>query len=78
MKLTSIQKNDIITEVLSKLHKYQATTTKDAEIIIMEMMNEEFDSIYHKIESTWKNPTQTIIRNINKVKIIPLIIYIKI
>ena len=73
MKLTKDQKENVLLSILLELKRVSAKTTKDAEIIIMEMMNEEFDEIYHLIEETWKNPTKALIRAINKIKIVPLI-----
>lgn len=66
MKLTKNQIDNLVEQVIEKIRHYNAKTTKDVEVILCEMFNEEFDHIFSLIESTWKDPYRAIINRICK------------
>jgi hypothetical protein len=66
MKLTKKQIDNLVEQVIEKINHYNAKTTKDVEVILCEMFNEDFDHIYSLIESTWKKPYRAITNRICK------------
>lgn len=66
LKLTKNQIHNIIEDVAAKAKSYKAKTSKDVEIILLEMFNEEFDHIYNIIQNTWSNPYRAITNRICK------------
>jgi hypothetical protein len=66
LKLTKNQIHNIIEEITEKVKFYKAKTSKDVEIILLEMFNEEFDHIYNIIQNTWSDPYKAITNRICK------------
>ena len=66
LKLTKNQIHNIIEDVAEKAKSYKAKTSKDVEIILLEMFNEEFDHIYSIICNTWTSPYKAITNRICK------------
>lgn len=66
LKLTKNQIHNIIEDVAEKAKYYKAKTSKDIEIILLEMFNEEFYHIYNIIQNTWSNPYRAITNRICK------------